>query len=706
MKCPKCGYVSHDYLNACRKCQVDLLGFKAQMQLHVVQSDNIDLRSVLGGVQPSPMASGEFDSLFDSPMLIEAQGEDGFDINLEDDFSFAPSGMSLESLDGFEVSNIDSTSLEQLRPADTGNPEAEPSRQSDTGYATVMMDVNGLNNEDPPLESAGSMFDAPMELPDPTLDPPMESADGIIELPDLPVGDALIEPDLTSAELRSSVGRTSDLDLTSMELKRTTRDIEIMNQLKNEVLSGDVVLPGLEEFAANQESADRSAPSNDGSDHSDPEKTAITETGQQAAPPDDAASSFTPALPGVFAEEEDDIEDLNQESGELILPTLDADFVIAEDTSQSGSASNAQEDSFTMPDLPDLSTDDEPVNPFTEEISLAIDPLSDPEPLPMDFPSLQTGIFPGPVSEAPPPVNEAPASEPAQPVPEDDRADDTSSATITLDLGHADSPEPDGPFVTAASQEASPADEPPPPLPVEPEVEPAASSDTGYATIALDLNDLQSPEAPVFPDLPEPTDDPLRASSPDEATIVDEPSPFASTARPPTDLSGASADTGSATIELDMNDIHTSDEPIFPDLPKQTDALLTPSPDEATIVDEPSPFASTGHTPIDFTIAPPHTPNTDYATIEMDIGDTPSSEAPGSAPVFPDLPENTDALLTPLPDEATIVDEPSPLLPTDPALADTAITPPEPAQPDADALDEDLDLELLFPDEQPPQQHD
>ena len=47
----------------------------------------------------------------------------------------------------------------------------------------------------------------------------------------LPLKAKLLE--LASADLRSSImGRTSDLDLTSMELRRTTRDIEMFNDLR------------------------------------------------------------------------------------------------------------------------------------------------------------------------------------------------------------------------------------------------------------------------------------------------------------------------------------------------------------------------------------------------------------------------------------------------------------------------------------------
>ncbi|WP_089721554.1 hypothetical protein [Candidatus Entotheonella palauensis] len=141
-------------------------------------------------------------------------------------------------------------------------------------------------------------------------------------------------------------------------------------------------------------------------------------------------------------------------------------------------------------------------------------------------------------------------------------------------------------------------------------------------------------------------------------------------------------------------------------MPKHTDAFLAPAPDEATIVDEPSPFASsTGHTPIDFTVAPPHAPDTGYDTIELDIGGTQSPETPGDAPVLPDLPQPTDAFIPPSADEATIVDEPSPFASTS-HITDATTAPSETIQPDSEMLDEDLELELLFPDEQPPEQRD
>lgn len=85
MKCPKCNYVSHDYLDECRKCHVDLLTFKQQMGLLVLQSAGLDLSLVL---------MDESDDLFGDRIFTEAEvalpeGEDDFDISL-DEYSSNP----------------------------------------------------------------------------------------------------------------------------------------------------------------------------------------------------------------------------------------------------------------------------------------------------------------------------------------------------------------------------------------------------------------------------------------------------------------------------------------------------------------------------------------------------------------------------------------------------------------------------------------
>ncbi len=713
------------------------------MQLHVVQAGHIDLRSILGGDQPSPMASGEFkmgDSFFDSPMLVETHGSDGFDISLDDDFSFTPSAMSLESLDGFELPAGDALSKEQpASPVDAGDDEAGDENPPDTGYATVMMDVTSVTDGTSSIDP-GNLFDEPIQaavdsaeisleplgdLVEPPVEPPNPSADAAFELPDMPPDDIIIEPDLASAELRSSIlGRTSDLDLTSMELRRTTRDIDMLNQLKEEAEAESEATPAEPEAvpleaASSQDSAEllivdfdvdplnetaqpdadpgmpdlsREAagpPSDDIlSAELSPDTTELAfpvlddeavslsdndasnadlgtlnaeewvedENDLEASLIDDAAS-YGPGLPSTFPDEPDDPEDLNNESGELILPSLDTQFLAPDATASPLTDSTVSHPTgpLEMPELPDNASEEPAPSLFTDEISLIDNDLPDIPP------PLQTSVFSPVTPEETTIVDEQSIQTPEQPETE-------------LELGNPDAPKPTDAFLAATPEEVTIADEQSPMVPM---AEPSTT---------------ETPEAFVLPELPEQTDAFL-TPSPEEATIVDEQPPPLPTAGTPVDFTIAPPDTGFATVKLDIDHAEPPEAPVLPELPELTDAFLTPSPEEATIVDEQPPPLPAAGTPVDFTIAPP---DTGFATIKLDI----DHAEPPEAPVLPELPELTDAFLTPSPEEVTIVDEQPPMLPTNDPPGDTGETTLQLEMDEFDGdIDEEVDHELLFPDE-------
>jgi hypothetical protein len=97
MKCPKCGYVSYDYLDACRKCSVDLVEFKTAIHLEVIRPGDLDLSAVLAG-QAEKMGHASAYSLdhidddffsaqtmlVDRPQPPDEEAEE-FDISLDDD---------------------------------------------------------------------------------------------------------------------------------------------------------------------------------------------------------------------------------------------------------------------------------------------------------------------------------------------------------------------------------------------------------------------------------------------------------------------------------------------------------------------------------------------------------------------------------------------------------------------------------------------
>lgn len=81
MKCPKCSYVSHDYLDDCRKCGVDLLAFKQQVGLLVLQPGELDLSLALAGSMSDDQYSQASRSSNTGAMRTS---DDDFDISLDD----------------------------------------------------------------------------------------------------------------------------------------------------------------------------------------------------------------------------------------------------------------------------------------------------------------------------------------------------------------------------------------------------------------------------------------------------------------------------------------------------------------------------------------------------------------------------------------------------------------------------------------------
>jgi hypothetical protein len=79
MKCPKCHYVSHDYLDACRKCGIDLMAFKHDLGLLVLQPGVLDLSLVLAGAGADDL----FESM-DEDVTMHPSDDDDFDLSLDD----------------------------------------------------------------------------------------------------------------------------------------------------------------------------------------------------------------------------------------------------------------------------------------------------------------------------------------------------------------------------------------------------------------------------------------------------------------------------------------------------------------------------------------------------------------------------------------------------------------------------------------------
>jgi hypothetical protein len=184
MKCPKCKYVSHDYLDACRKCGVDLVAFKQEIGLLVLQPGVLDLSLVLGGAGADDLFEG-----VEEGVTMHA-GDEDFDISLDDyaehpDIRRAPAGAPRSGRPESEtdLAGMDHLTLEldaselpaevtaRLRaaqvmadepPATPTQPPTEPEALTLPGHVTLEIEPENISSD---LQTALLQNIAPSEPP-------------------------------------------------------------------------------------------------------------------------------------------------------------------------------------------------------------------------------------------------------------------------------------------------------------------------------------------------------------------------------------------------------------------------------------------------------------------------------------------------------------------------------------------------------------
>jgi hypothetical protein len=200
MKCPKCNYVSHDYLDDCRKCGIDLVSFKQDIGLLVLQPGVLDLSLVLGGAGA--------DALFESVeegVSLHASDDDDFDISLDDYAEHpgtrrAPAGAPRSGRPETEtdLAGMDHLTLEldaselppemtaRLRaaqvisgepPTPPTQPPAEPGAITLPGHVTLEIEPESISTELPTAILQHIVPSAP---------PPPQHAPESLETPDVP----------------------------------------------------------------------------------------------------------------------------------------------------------------------------------------------------------------------------------------------------------------------------------------------------------------------------------------------------------------------------------------------------------------------------------------------------------------------------------------------------------------------------------------
>jgi hypothetical protein len=156
MKCPKCGYVSHDYLDACRKCSVDLVEFKKSLHLDVIRPGDLDLSVVLVEQDEKMERTSAYnidDEFFSAQtMLVEReevaeQEDEEFDISLDDDLPETAARAS--TLDDASMDMDDNDDFVSLEESEEEEAPLQPvSTESSSPPASSMAPVDMIDMSD------------------------------------------------------------------------------------------------------------------------------------------------------------------------------------------------------------------------------------------------------------------------------------------------------------------------------------------------------------------------------------------------------------------------------------------------------------------------------------------------------------------------------------------------------------------------------
>jgi hypothetical protein len=130
MKCPKCRYVSHDYLDACRKCNTDLVAFKRKFNLMVLKPGDLDLGILVGGGREDVSDRARF--------------------SVEDATAETPPGKFYIGLDELTAA----TEIDIQFDPDASNPSIEPGELTKTFYIPEVL-ARQSSDVNPPDHEAG-----------------------------------------------------------------------------------------------------------------------------------------------------------------------------------------------------------------------------------------------------------------------------------------------------------------------------------------------------------------------------------------------------------------------------------------------------------------------------------------------------------------------------------------------------------------------
>ncbi|MGQ4810377.1 hypothetical protein NKDENANG_03835 [Candidatus Entotheonellaceae bacterium PAL068K] len=382
MKCPKCGYVSHDYLDACRKCSTDLVTFKQDYRLAVVEPGELDLVATLSGTQESPGNSGEFnvdERFLQSQMLVEPEESDAdveADVNivLDDD---TDSQTITESETAFDLPGPEPSEVDAVFDLSAST----ESSLDETAFD--MIDMSAL--EDLDADPAASLQESIVNVDPAASDDTSSDLDDLIPVIDFILKeDAPATPETVAADAARNKGfDETTLDLSQAGLADSAPEIDLL------------ALPELEE-PPGLEATDAASAATDGA--SEVTVVELPPTDRQDTMPaielpptfnleEPAAPEAGPDITGDAARDAL-LTDSDQDAPDLDLPTIElAPFLEEENTPEPEVTIEADMAGDEVADATRIA-----LNPMDHEGGLPAEPPAEPETFAMTVENTRLGL--------------------------------------------------------------------------------------------------------------------------------------------------------------------------------------------------------------------------------------------------------------------------------------------------------------------------
>lgn len=208
MKCPKCNFVSFEYLNSCKKCGVELASHKVEYAIDFPEASDLGVLTMIEAAPAAAVAA--------MPVALEEAGGEATDI--EEAVPEIEEAEGAEPESGLDLSSLGESVEEAAAPAELGESAIDlqlPAGETEEAAEEIGgLDLSGLGGETEKIDTIG----ADETEPEAAATEEEAEAGGDISL-DLEELEAAVEPDSEEAS-----GEGISLDIESIKTEEGAGD--------------------------------------------------------------------------------------------------------------------------------------------------------------------------------------------------------------------------------------------------------------------------------------------------------------------------------------------------------------------------------------------------------------------------------------------------------------------------------------------------